>query len=69
MRKALLLVAMVATLSACAAKTQIVREPYGVPTPIVPHPPKVERPTFELDGMPDIPPHELTEEQRGEYIK
>ena len=57
-------------LAGCAETTQrIVREPYGVPTPMVPHPPKVQRPDFEIDKLPIKRPEDMTEAEKGEYIK
>ena len=70
MRILFLTAVLVTTLVGCGETTQrIVREPYGVPVPMVPHPPKTQRPDFELDKLPIKHPDEMTEAEKGEYIK
>lgn len=61
-------VTLMMLLGACGT-TRVVREPYGVPTPIVPHPPTTERPITELDKLPIRDPQTMTEVEKGEYIK
>lgn len=60
---------LVMLLAACTHDTVIVREPYGVPTPIVPHPPEVVRPVVELDLLPERSAASMTEAEKGEYVK
>lgn len=69
MKRLILAIMLVASLSACNTSRHVVRETYPIPTPYVPAPPKVDRPAIEIDTLSLENIGQLTDAEKGKIIK